>query len=49
MLPMQVAALLELQRRSGSGVIDFDAQTFEKFAVGKSRAYTIVVVAGAVK
>lgn len=43
----KVEALLEKQRRSSTGVIELDAKTFEDFVVGKSRPYTVIVVADA--
>eukprot|EP00887_Chlorella_sp_A99_P000763 scaffold5.g763.t1 len=43
----KVQALLELQRKSSSGVIDMDSKRFEEFVVGKARPYTVVVVADA--
>ena len=44
---MQTAALLELQRKSSTGVIELNTQLFEEFVVGKSRPYSLIVVAGA--
>lgn len=46
LLPSQTAALLELQRKSPTGVINLSPQLFEEYATGKSRPYTLVVVAG---
>lgn len=46
-LPQAVQELLELQRASRTGVIELDARLFEKYVVGKSRPYSLFVVADA--
>ena len=44
---LQTAVLLELQRKSPGGVIELDTQLFEELVVGKSRPYSLIVIAGA--
>jgi hypothetical protein len=43
---LQVQKLLALQRNNG-GLIDLDAKTFQELLVGKSRPYSVFLVAGA--
>ena len=40
---MQVQELLELQRRSSNGVITLDNAAFDKFALGKTRSYSLLI------
>ena len=46
-LRVQVKSLLALQRRGG-GVIELNEKTFQQLLVGKSRPYSVVLVAGVV-
>lgn len=43
---MQTTALLDLELKSTTGIIDLTAKRFEEYVSGKSRPYTIVVIAG---
>ena len=45
--PVQAATAVELQRRSPSGVIDLVSATFDELATGKSRPYSLFIVADA--
>lgn len=44
-LGLQVQRLLALQRSHG-GVIELDPKTFQELLVGKSRPYSVIIVAG---
>ena len=40
---LQISQLLQLQKQSSDGVIEFDGQRFSQFVVGKRRPYTLFV------